>query len=335
MSQPALARAARRARARDVARRQAGLLTRWQARGLGITQAQLEAELAAERWHVIGRHTLVVAPSVPDDRRDWWLAILESAPRAILGDTPRAALAGITALHAAGLSGITGDGSIHVAAPKSSRPLAAPPSVRVHETRRWRDDDVITLGVLRVRVEVAAVQAALWARTDREAALMLIAPIQQRLTSGQAVSDVLAQVRRDKRRSVLRAVMDEIADGVASLNELDFAALCRRRGLPEPERQVVVTGSGGRAYLDVRWTRWRVVAEIDGIGHLRPDQWIDDSLRHNAIVLGGETVLRIPSLGLRLDPDRHLDAVERALRQSGWTPVAHRPDVRARTSPDT
>ena len=92
--------------------------------------------------------------------------------------------------------------------------------------------------------------------------------------------------------------------------------------LPEPDRQVLVRSPNGRAYLDVRWRRWRVVVEIDGIGHLRPDRWIEDSLRHNEIALSGDVVLRVPSLGLRLDPRRHLDVVERALRQAGWTPRA-------------
>lgn len=290
-----------------------------QIRGLGITTAQMRAELDAERWRAMGRCTLAVARPGPADRVDWWLAVLECAPRCAAGDIPRAALAGITALQAAGLRGITDDGLIHVAAPKSSRPLPPSAGVRVHETRRWRDDDVLDSGILRSRPEVAAVQAALWARSDREASLYLVASVQQRLTSGDAVSAVLERVRRDRRRSLLRTVVNEIRDGVQSLNELDFAALCRRRGLPEPDRQVLVTHPGGRAYLDVRWRRWRVVVEIDGIGHLQPDRWIDDSLRHNEIVLAGDVVLRVPSLGLRIDPEPHLAAVERALRQAGWS----------------
>ena len=320
MQEPLSAAAARRARVREVAARQAGLLTRWQTRELGLSQEQVEAELTAERWHMVGRHTLLVAPADSGLRREWWLAVLECAPRSIVGGTPRAALAGFTALIAAGLSGIDGDGSIHVAAPKSSRPLPVQAGIRLHETRRWRDEDVVIDGIPRARPEVATVQAALWARTDREAALMLVAPVQQRLTTADAVSGALDRVRRDRRRTLLRGLVGEIAHGVGSLNELDFAGLCRRRGLPEPERQVPMTTPSGRAYVDVRWSRWRVVVEIDGIGHLRPDRWIDDSLRHNEIVLSGDTVLRIPSLGLRLDPNRHLDAVERALRSAGWTP---------------
>ncbi|WP_210768208.1 hypothetical protein [Cellulomonas humilata] len=263
----------------------------------------------------------MVAPPWPTDTVAWWQAVLECAPRAAVGTRPRAAIAGLTALVAAGLSGIADDGLVHVAAPKSSHPVPPPPGVRVHETRRWRDEDVVTiLGVPRARPEVAAVQAALWARSDREATLLLVATVQQRLTAIDPLVSVLERVKRDRRRSLLRSVLVDVAGGAHSLNELDFAAHCRERGLPEPDRQVVVSSARGSSYLDVRWRRWRVVVEVDGVGHLQPDRWIDDSLRHNEIALGGDTVLRIPSLGLRLDPRRHLDAVERALRHAGWTP---------------
>jgi len=321
-------RVRRRALVADRAAGQAGLLTMSQLRGLGITTAQMHAELDGERWRRAGRYTLAVAPPRPEARADWWLAVLECSPRCAGDEVPRAALAGVTALQAAGLRGVTDDGFIHVAAPKSSRPLPAPPGVRVHETRRWRDDDALTSGIVRARPEVAAVQASLWARTDREASLYLVAAVQQRLTTADAIADVLDRVQRDKRRRLLRTVVHEVRDGAQSLNELDFAVLCRRRGLPEPDRQVVVEHPGGRAYLDVRWRRWRVTVEIDGIGHLRPDRWIDDSLRHNEIALSGDVVLRVPSLGLRIDPDPYLDAVDRALRRAGWRPDdARRPST--------
>jgi len=312
-------RAEQRALARALALPQAGLLTRPQALALGITRAAVDAEIAGGRWHPLGRHTLAVTTADAGHRPDWWLAVLEAAPRSASGTRPRAALAGITALLACGLRGIEGDGLIHVAAPKSSHPVPAPAGVRVHETRRWRDEDIVDDGIAHTVPECAAVQAALWARTDREAALLLISPVQQRLTTVDAVAGALDLVRRDRRRHLLRGLLREMAGGVTSMNELDFAEHCRRRGFPEPDRQVVVDGAGGRRYLDVRWRRWRVVVEVDGVGHLQPEQWVEDSLRHNEIALSGDVVLRIPSLGLRLDPDRHLDAVERALRQGGWS----------------
>lgn len=310
----------RRARVSAHAAQQAGLLTRPQIRRLGVTAAQLEAELAAGRWRPVGRNTVVVIPARPHDQLTWWLGVLECAPRAAAGVRPRAALAGITALIAAGLRGIDDDGFVHVAAPKSSHPVPPLPGVRVHETRRWRDEDVLLVGVPRARPEVATIQAALWARSDRESALFVASAVQQRVAAAELVAAALERVRRDKRRTLLRGVLLDVMGGAHSLNELDFAAHCRARGLPEPDRQVLVRSPGGTSFLDVRWRRWRIVVEIDGVGHLEPARWIEDSLRHNEIALGGDTVLRIPSLGLRLDPARHLDAVERALRKAGWSP---------------
>ena len=312
------ARLARRAGVAHAARAQSGLLTVWQLRTLGVTWSAKQAELRGQRWVSRRPSTVRVAQAGPADESAWWEALLACSPKARAAGSCTAALGGVTAMRAAGLIGIAGDGLVHVAAPKSSRPLPAPRGVRIHETRRWRDADIVRDPIPRVRTPMAAVQAALWARTEREAALFLVAPVQQRLTTAEAVREALECVRRDKRRTLLRAVADELVDGVRSLNELDFAAMCRARGLPEPSRQVVVHVAGGRAYLDVRWERWHVTVEVDGVGHLQLDRWLSDTARHNEIALTGDVVLRIPSLAIRLDPKPHLDQVERALRRAGW-----------------
>ncbi len=105
----------------------------------------------------------------------------------------------------------------------------------------------------------------------------------------------------------MATIVADLVDGAHSLGELDFAALCRRRRLPEPERQVVATGSGGRCYLDVRW-REGLVVEVDGRQHLEGLAPVQDMLRQNSVSMSGDVVLRIPLLGMRLEPD----AFERA-----------------------
>jgi hypothetical protein len=97
------------------------------------------------------------------------------------------------------------------------------------------------------------------------------------------------------------------------LGELDFAGLCRRCNLPEPCRQVVVDGGPrGRLYLDVEFPGGRVV-EIDGAQHQAGLAVVDDALRSNELVLGGRAVLRIPVLGLRLEPGAFMRQVGRYL----------------------
>lgn len=45
------------------------------------------------------------------------------------------------------------------------------------------------------------------------------------------------------------------------------------------------------------------MVEIDGIHHSWAENVVDDAARHNEIALRRSVVLRIPLLGLRVDPD--------------------------------
>ena len=50
------------------------------------------------------------------------------------------------------------------------------------------------------------------------------------------------------------------------------------------------------------------------------DGWLSDSLRHNHLATTGDAVLRLPSVGLRIDPGPYLTTIRRALLTRGWTP---------------
>ena len=156
-------------------------------------------------------------------------------------------------------------------------------------------------------------RAAHWAMTDRQAALILAMAVQQRLTTGMRLVAATQGVTCRARRSFIKAVAIDVAGGAESLGELDFARACRRHGIPEPSRQVVRQGTAGRIYLDARWDRSKVVVEIDGAGHRWGLAVSADNLRANEVSLGGDTVLRIDLLGLRLNGDEFLAQVRRAV----------------------
>jgi hypothetical protein len=82
--------------------------------------------------------------------------------------------------------------------------------------------------------------------------------------------DDALRVRRDKRRGLLHAVINDLLDGARSLGELDVGRELRSRGLPAPARQV----------------------------------------------------LRVPLLGLRLNPDEFFGQIEEALVAAGWRAAA-------------
>ena len=166
------------------------------------------------------------------------------------------------------------------------------------------------------------VRAAMWARSDRAAATVMAMAVQQRLATADAVLLEARRLNRHKRRPLILAVARDVADGAQALSELDFAALCRRRGLPEPTRQRVLQGPRGRVYLDVSWNEYGVVVEVEGAHHDAPENAVDDALRQNALTIGRLGVLRIPVLGLRTCPGPFLAQVEQLLRQAGWAPAA-------------
>lgn len=297
-----------RSRVRRIAAAQDGILGRRQLYRAGVTRSFVRAQLRARRWQRTGRMSVCAHTGPLPRNAQLWRAVLEVGPHAVLD--------GLTALEVAGLKGVDSE-TIHVTVPKSSRPRKGD-GIRVHETRRYDVEDVSLKTPPRMRTPVAVVHAALWAATDREATLVVLASLQQRLTTVAEVSDALQAVRRDRRRSLLWSVLDEAAGGVHALSELDFARLCREAGLPEPSRQVLKRTPTRRRYLDVLWEAYRVAVEIDGRGHLNAATWWDDTARQNDLVIGGLRVLRFPAAAVRLDPGRVLDQVRRALVEGGW-----------------
>ena len=149
----------------------------------------------------------------------------------------------------------------------------------------------------------------------------MVMPIQQRLTRAQDVGEVLDRVKRHRYRSCLRHALADIADGAHSMNELDFACLCRDYGLPEPSRQVVRHGPSGRIYLDVAWEAYRVCLEINGAGHARAEQLLKDNFRTIDLQLQGETAIELSVITLRAAPDEVMSRVSAALRANGWNGI--------------
>jgi hypothetical protein len=127
----------------------------------------------------------------------------------------------------------------------------------------------------------------------------------------------LDEAPRTRHRRLLRLAMVDIAMGSEALSEIDFVRLCRRYGLPPPQRQAVRTDRDGRRrYLDAEWIRTdgrRVVAEVDGALHLAPTHWFADQYRQNEVVLSGSIVLRFPTVVIRAQPDQVADQLRRAL----------------------
>ncbi|MCF6376615.1 hypothetical protein L2K70_03285 [Nocardioides KLBMP 9356] len=318
---PAL-RAKRISVATEVATAQGGVISLGQLRSCGVTRSQVRAQLAARRWQRVHTQVVAVTTGPLSGLAMMWAAVLEGGPSAHLD--------GASALIAEGMTGFSWDVT-RVSVPMHSRARSAP-GLQVVRTRRYDPRTVQPSGIPRTRPDVAAVRAALWAVSDKQAALLLTMPVQQRLTTAERIGVSLLSVRRDRRRTLLHATVLDLLDGVRSVSEAEFAAECRRRGLPRPSRQVVRRGRDGTYYLDVCWEQWGVVVEIDGIHHGWATNVVADALRHNAVTLDSSVVLRLPLLGLRVAADDFFAQIEEALRSQGCPLPRTCDDAAARTT---
>lgn len=299
-----LPRAERTRAARAVAALHEGVAHRAELRDVGVTRADVRTEVCAGRWALAGKHTVVIGTGPLTDDARHWQAVWESGSGAVLD--------GASALIASGLTGFAPH-RVDVSMPRNNRRHAVAGVVR---HLRSAMPPTVQVGVPRVKPEWAAIHAAQWAVSDRQAALLLCLPVQQRLIpTVRLLRAWQASPRGGRRHALIDVIVRDVCDGVHSLGELDFARLCRDRGLPAPSRQVVRSLPGGRVYLDAGWQGIGLVVEIDGGHHALALNPIDDALRQNDVVLSGDRVLRIPVLGLRLHPDAFMDQVVRAHEQ--------------------
>jgi very-short-patch-repair endonuclease len=296
--------ARRRRLVAEEAAKYGGVLSRRLLRELGVDHRAVAREVRADRWRILGRQTLATHLGALPVEAARWRAVWEVGPGG-------PALDGVTSLQALGLSGFDEDRP-HVSVAHGWRPQKVE-GVRLHHVGRVEGEVVSVQGLPCVRAEVAAVRAAHWARSDRQAALILCLVIQQRLTTGPRLVTASRAVRGRRRRKLVRLLVRDVADGAQSLGELDFSRMCREKGLPEPARQILRRGPAGRIYLDAGWPDLRVAVEVDGSQHRMALAVMDDNLRANEVVIGGETVLRIDLVGLRLEGPRFMDQVARAL----------------------
>ena len=178
----------------------------------------------------------------------------------------------------------------------------------------------------RVDVVTAVVQVLRWAKSDRQGIFQAIWAIQRGLLNIEEIQSAVTALKKSPGSAAARRRMRLISPGVHSMPESDFAQECRRRGLPEPARQQQRRDSHGRVrYTDAEFRLYgRVLGvEIDGLGHLAADVYLNDQWRANELLMQGAPVLRIPALALRVDPEPFFEQLQRALHRIALAGTTH------------
>ncbi|MEJ5913934.1 hypothetical protein [Pseudokineococcus sp. 1T1Z-3] len=291
----------------ELAREQRACLSRRQLRAHRVGPDVVRRRTSSRRWQPAGPRVVVLHTGPLDVATRRWVAVLHFGPTACL--------AAETALAVHGLQGWARE-DVHVAVPACVDRRVRLPGTVLHVGRRvdtaWR---TTRTGMPVHRVERAALDAAAWSTAPRTAGGVLAAAVQQRLTTPERLLAALDRAGPVRHRALMAAVLADLAGGSQSMAEVDLVALCRRHRLPVPARQSVrVDAAGRRRYLDAEWLLpdgRRVLAEVDGVGHVDERVWYDDLLRAAEVTRPGETVLRLPALALRVDA-RHVVDLLRA-----------------------
>jgi len=285
---------------RDLARAQAGLLTREQARSVGVQRWSVAHRIASERWQELSPTVLATTTGELSPEQRQWLAVLHAGPGALLG--------GLTAAERAGLRNWSRD-EITVLVPYSSE---VPSPIDGIAYRRSRRDLPIFrqhgADVPRCRIEPAVLLFAAADRSERTAQGVLAAVVQQQLTTPEALGEWVDRLRPLRRAALFRRILLEIGGGAQSLSELDVTRMCRTHGLAQPARQVKRRDADGRLrFTDCEWRLpdGRIlVLEVDGAFHMEVEHWEDDLARQRALAATDRVVIRCTSRELRDEPDR-------------------------------
>lgn len=279
----------------DIACLQAGVVRREQLAALGLDHRGVHRHVQASRWTVWGSRIVVLQNVAPTRTQLWWAGVLHAGPGS--------ALASLTALEAAGLTGFEDRDWTHVIVARGAR-VPSRPGLVVHESRRLSADDIHPGRTLpQLRPARASVDAASWTRQPRRAIAILAATVQQRLCRPDQLHEACASAGRIRQLNLIRLHLDDIAGGAEALSEIDLVRLCRAFGLQPPvQQQVRRDVDGRRRYLDCLWELpdgSRLVLEVDGAHHLSVEQWSRDMQRERGLVLRVGRVLRCSAFEAR------------------------------------
>jgi very-short-patch-repair endonuclease len=293
----------------DLLGRQHGVLTREQALGVGISRHAIAAHIATGRWQRLHRGVFVTFSGPIPRAAQLWGAVLRVGDQAVLSHYTAAELWRLSDASSS---------SIHVSVPRQAGPLSAPGLV-VHYSARLPaalhparlppqttlEETVLDLADLAVSAEAAVA----WP----------IAACQRRLTTPARIVDALGERGRVRWRRDLADAVTETRAGVHSPLELRYLRYVERRHrLPRGTRQALVIRGSRRQYLDVWYSDYGVIVELDGVSAHPAHSRQDDARRDNANTLSGNQTLRYGWVPVAYHACEVALEVVTLLGQRGW-----------------
>lgn len=174
--------------------------------------------------------------------------------------------------------------------------------VRTHRTIRMPDRPLVVGGV-RWAPPARAIADATRNDLDPRDVLALVADaVQQRKCT---VADLAAELNigPSQRSATLRAALEGVIDGIASVTEGDMRKLIKSGRLPEPMYNPrLYLGSEFLAQPDLWWRDAGVAGEVDSREwHLLPAQWERTMARHAKMSAAGIIVIHVTPRRIRME----------------------------------
>lgn len=225
-----------------------------------------------------------------------------------------AALGGLSALAHDGFSGFTAAKTQLVLPDGARRPPLD--DVEVHWSDLLDERDVHPMRrPRRTRVARSVVDAASWTHNRRQARAIVIAAVQQRLTSVQHLREALARRGTCRHRALIIESVLDAHGGVQSLPERDMRSIAVKLGW-RVTHQRRLRGKDGRYYLDLHIEHLDLSIEVHGIPHLAVQCWDQDLFRANEIVIAGGRLLIFSSYAIRHERPAVVDQLRRFAAQA-------------------
>lgn len=247
---------------------------------------------------------VVVTHNGPLSPRHQLDVIVAASPR-------RAFLGGLTALELDGLTGFTSE-DVHLVIPNGGRIPALGENVRTHQTIHADVDVQPNRSPRRSTPARSLIDAASWGPSNNFARTLVIAALQQGLTSNRHIREAIVRRPTQLRRAIVIESVLDASGGIQSLPERDFAAIVADAGLAQPTRQAPVRGPNGRYFLDAWFEQYGFGTEVHGIPHLEVRNWDRDLNRGNELLIAGRPVLIFSSFAIRHERQSVIDQLRRA-----------------------
>jgi very-short-patch-repair endonuclease len=289
----------------EISRRQAGVVTRQQARRCGLSDSAVRQRLVSGRWQRLYPGVFACFSGRVPRTVELWAAVLFGGPDAMLSHDTAAELHGLVPQPS---------DTVHISVPGRRR-VTRYPGLVVHRSSHAQHARHPVLEPARTRVEDTIVDLTQTSPDLESAVGWMVRGVTSRQTTPVRLRAAIKARSRIRWRRNLVAALRNVADGCHSILELRYQRRVEQaHGLPPGVRQQ----RRDRWRDDVAYPLHHLTVELDGQLAHPAERAFRDHRRDNAAVLAGAAVLRYGYVDVTERACVVAREVAAALNAAGW-----------------